>query len=401
MQAEFVGASNRETQIGNVLLDSGSQISIIRQAVADDLGLIGKNTAVTIRKVGGQKELVQTQVYNVPIRSLDTKNESIISAISLPYICDIIDTPLSEEATQLNLKPEEFHRGSGPVDILVGIDHIEMHSGETRKGRTCAARKSPLGWIVFGSSKLNVHSPNTNVLHVQLSAKPELWRSKEIGVKNSELSTCESVPGYVNQDDVSPGIASEELLESKELSSESELDTEQSKVNQASGAEFAGDSLTDSFDFVQSGLDNVARCRIQKAQSSLHEQLKLGEFEDLRPFVDDHIIRVQNGGRVEGGEESYEQRNPVLLPQSHFVSTNIVRHIHEKGHEGVASVVDKVKHRYCILGVQKLAKTVEHRCLLCKCMEHKLETLSKRCKFTLRKSICSESYDERVIHMSD
>ena len=179
------------------------------------------------------------------------------------------------------------------------------------------------------------------------------------------------------------------------------MDTEQSKVNQASGAESAEDSPTDSFDFVRSGLNDGAKCRIQEAQSSLHEQLKRGEFEDLRPFVDDHIIRVQNGDRVEGGEESYEQRNPVLLPQSHFVSTNIVRHIHEKGHEGVASVVAKVKHRYCILGVQKLAKTVEHRCLVCKCMKHKLETLSKRCKFTLRKSICSDSYEERVIHMSD
>ena len=46
---------------GNVLLDSGAQISLIRRETADSLGLKGKDISVSIIKVGGEEEEIQTK----------------------------------------------------------------------------------------------------------------------------------------------------------------------------------------------------------------------------------------------------------------------------------------------------------------------------------------------------
>ncbi|XP_028411085.1 uncharacterized protein LOC114533686 [Dendronephthya gigantea] len=48
--------SNSLRKRGNVLFDSGAQVSLIRQETADNLKLKGKEISVTITKVGGQEE---------------------------------------------------------------------------------------------------------------------------------------------------------------------------------------------------------------------------------------------------------------------------------------------------------------------------------------------------------
>ena len=74
---------------GNLLLDTGAQISLIRQTVADDLKLEDKQTTITITKVGNEEEQLQTQVYKVPIRGLDKKSRThMITAVGLPSIND-------------------------------------------------------------------------------------------------------------------------------------------------------------------------------------------------------------------------------------------------------------------------------------------------------------------------
>jgi len=50
---------------GNVLLDSGAQISLIRLEIATNLGLEGKSVSITITKVGGEEEEMITKVFNV------------------------------------------------------------------------------------------------------------------------------------------------------------------------------------------------------------------------------------------------------------------------------------------------------------------------------------------------
>ena len=65
--------SNNLRKRGNVLFDSGAQVSLIRQETADYLGLKAKKISVTITKVGGQEEEIKTKVYNVPISAIDDR----------------------------------------------------------------------------------------------------------------------------------------------------------------------------------------------------------------------------------------------------------------------------------------------------------------------------------------
>ena len=50
---------------GNILLDTGAQVSLIRNDTGKVLGLKGKDTSVTITKVGGEEETMKTKEYRV------------------------------------------------------------------------------------------------------------------------------------------------------------------------------------------------------------------------------------------------------------------------------------------------------------------------------------------------
>ena len=70
--ADLFGSNNIPKR-GNVLFDSGAQVSLIRQETADCLGLKGKKISATITKVGGQEEEIKTNVYNIPISAVDDR----------------------------------------------------------------------------------------------------------------------------------------------------------------------------------------------------------------------------------------------------------------------------------------------------------------------------------------
>ena len=93
---------------GNVLFDSGAQISLIRQETADSLGIREKETLVTITKVGEQEEEINTKVYNVPISAIDDRGTYTVKTIGIPVISNessSIDTEKVME--QLGLSGEK------------------------------------------------------------------------------------------------------------------------------------------------------------------------------------------------------------------------------------------------------------------------------------------------------
>lgn len=56
-----IGSANGLFKWGNMLLDSGAQVSLIRQERADTLGLKSKDVSVTVTKVGGDEETMNTK----------------------------------------------------------------------------------------------------------------------------------------------------------------------------------------------------------------------------------------------------------------------------------------------------------------------------------------------------
>lgn len=74
-----------------MLLDSGAQISLIRQSVAKSMKLKGKDAMVTITKVGGEEEEIRTKLYKVRLLSLEDYTIHSITAVGIPCISDNIE----------------------------------------------------------------------------------------------------------------------------------------------------------------------------------------------------------------------------------------------------------------------------------------------------------------------
>ena len=135
----------------NVLLDSGAQISLIRLSLAEEMNLKGKDVSVIIGKVGGEEEQLKTTLFRIRVRSLERNCVYTVMAVGIPCISeDISEIKLRDVAKQLGLSKAKLHRGVGLVDMLVGIDHPVLHTGETKEVQNLVARNSPLGWITFG-----------------------------------------------------------------------------------------------------------------------------------------------------------------------------------------------------------------------------------------------------------
>ena len=60
------------------------------------------------------------------------------------------------------------------MDLLIGIDHAYMHTGPTKQVVHLVARKSPLGWIIFGSPPGDGMNVTTTVLYVKYANPVDL-----------------------------------------------------------------------------------------------------------------------------------------------------------------------------------------------------------------------------------
>ena len=190
---------NRMFKRGNVLLDSGAQISLVKQETAENLGLKGKDVSITITKVGGVDENVKTKVYKVPVTSLDTRKTYSVTAVGIPCISDdVIDIKTDKILDTFGLKRSQIHRGKGSLDMLIGIDHAFMHTGETRQSGCLVARNTPLGWVIFGSPPGEVSGAH-KVYHVKFAMPVDLadfWTTESMGV---QVKSCLCEPDMLSQ----------------------------------------------------------------------------------------------------------------------------------------------------------------------------------------------------------
>ena len=182
---EILGPENIKRQ-GNLLLDPGAQVSLIKLLVADKLGLKGKEVTITIAKVGGEEEQLITKLFRVRIRSLVSRNViHTVTAVGIPSISsDNTEIKLSHVTGIFGLGEEEIRRRNGPVDLLVGVDHPKLHKGETREAANLIARQLPLGWVIFGATP-GKHEQVTSIFSVKVPMPIDVtnfWTTETIGV---------------------------------------------------------------------------------------------------------------------------------------------------------------------------------------------------------------------------
>ena len=174
-----------------------AQISLICTNTAKNLGLRGKDVSITIKKVGGE-EVLATKVYQVPITSLESGAKFTVKAFGIPQISDnIAEIDVGNMAKEIGITETKIYQESGPIDILIGIDHAYMHTGESKRFGSVVARHSPLGWLLFGATP--GAQQTSRVFHVQYTKPVDLtdfWTSETMGVRQplndiTELSKIE------------------------------------------------------------------------------------------------------------------------------------------------------------------------------------------------------------------
>ena len=180
--------------MSNVLLDSGAKTSLIRLSLVEEMNLKGKDVTVIIGKVGGDEEQLKTKLFRIRVKSLERNSVHTVIAVGIPCISeDISEIKLRDVAKRLGLSKAKLHRGCGPVDILVRIDHPVLHTRETKEAQNLVARNSPLGWVIFGISPGSESQVN-KVYHVKFSSPVDItdfWKTESMGVDEKPCA-CEA-----------------------------------------------------------------------------------------------------------------------------------------------------------------------------------------------------------------
>ena len=93
--------------------------------------------------------------------------------------------------------------------------------------------------------------------------------------------------------------------------------------------------------------------------------LQASTIGKLRPLVMNGHLCV--GGRLTNSLLTAENRHPIILPKSHFVTELLIRHYHTlEGHAGVSHLLAVIRQRFWILHGAATVKRMIRRCPLCR-----------------------------------
>ena len=84
--------------------------------------------------VGGKEEELKTKMYEVLITSKENNSLFSVDAVGIPCISDeVSEVEVEAIESYLGLAKNTLSRGSGKLDVLIGIDHANMHTGKIKQ----------------------------------------------------------------------------------------------------------------------------------------------------------------------------------------------------------------------------------------------------------------------------
>ncbi|KRZ75594.1 hypothetical protein T10_12369 [Trichinella papuae] len=189
-----------KTKLVKCLLDSGSERSLIRTDVADELDLPAPTRAMTVKGVNGlhvriaDVRRVRFRLTPIPSEGLEPFKEGIeLTALSLPSLCnDLVATPTpwfcKDEIP--SLPSNEITPGRVQIHIIIGLDaYFQVLGQGVRRGGPSdpVAIETIFGWIVCGpTTRQAVDREETTLL-----AQPEdrlsrllrqFWEMEALGI---------------------------------------------------------------------------------------------------------------------------------------------------------------------------------------------------------------------------
>ena len=153
----FLKNGNRRIKV-NALLDEASTKTYLNADVAAELGLQGHPQNVTVNVLNGQTETFETTPVEVDLESLDGNVKTTINAFTAERVTGnmkVIDWG-KYTTNCTHLKGIQFPNPCirPIVDLLIGIDYVELHySFKDVRGQLGEpiARLTPLGWTCTGT----------------------------------------------------------------------------------------------------------------------------------------------------------------------------------------------------------------------------------------------------------
>lgn len=152
-----------QTTLGRALCDTGSQINLISERLANTLALKRTQIKTHINGIGGNMAAISKERVSFQMTSLHDSNFTLqVEAYAFPRIfggtashCRI-DTSNHKHLASLQLADPDYSR-PGPIDILLGADTYgrllmkDFICGEQNQPH---AQRTQLGWIVFGITQM-------------------------------------------------------------------------------------------------------------------------------------------------------------------------------------------------------------------------------------------------------
>ena len=150
----FVTTVNGESLRLNVLMDSGSNTTMVRESLLRRLGLTGQPSDLNVAGALGIKSSHLSTMVEVPFQTVEGVDFEI-KAFAVPEPCDPIphvDWPkLKNNWSHMSDLP--LSKVGGRVDLLIGHDNnYFLTSQETREGTRFqpSASRTRLGWVATG-----------------------------------------------------------------------------------------------------------------------------------------------------------------------------------------------------------------------------------------------------------
>ena len=136
----------------NLLWDGGSDVSLITQKKANELGLTGRDVQISITKVGNVVECLASKEYNVPLVDLEGNTYNVnccgIDEITKPV--KFIDVGIASTLFTC-LNGVQLTRPFGEVHMLIGIDNCSLLPTIIDTNGNLQLMKNVFGYALRGS----------------------------------------------------------------------------------------------------------------------------------------------------------------------------------------------------------------------------------------------------------
>ncbi|XP_033098562.1 uncharacterized protein LOC117102417 [Anneissia japonica] len=117
-------------------------------------------------------------------------------------------------------------------------------------------------------------------------------------------------------------------------------------------------------------LEEVEIAISKYVQTTNFPQRELGKGSNLtklNPKLNEGILRVGGGGRIENAPIPENMKHQIILPRDHHVTTLIIQHIHKRiGHKGLNHVLSVLRQKYLVLKVGTLVRSIVKQCTICR-----------------------------------